>query len=96
MARLTFSWTAPTQRTDGTALGTTPITYRLYEDGVEIVRDISVTNFSITDVPEGSRTYHVTAFDESTGLESAPSGSQTINIVKPQAPTNFQVVVSPA
>lgn len=93
MARINFSWTAPTQRTDGSALDTN-ITYRLYEDGTEIVRDILVPNFSIVDAPEGTRTYHVTAFDEDYGLESAPSNSRTVSLVKPVAPANFAFAVS--
>ena len=93
MARLNFQWTAPTTRTDGSALGATPITYRLYEDGAEVVRNIAEPYFTLTDIGLGSKVYTVTSFDETTGLESVPSDPVTVNFVKPQAPTNLQARV---
>lgn len=88
MARVTFTWRAPTSRTDGSPIADGMV-YRLYEDGNLIVDEIAVTNFSIVDAPEGTRQYYVTAFSPSTGLESEPSPVVTVRLVKPAAPTDL-------
>mgnify|MGYP000377169403 FL=1 len=93
MAHLKFQWEAPTTRTDGSALGNTSITYRLYEDGVEVVRNIVEPHFTLTNIEQGARVYTVTSFDETAGLESVPSDPVTVNFVKPQAPTDLRVLL---
>lgn len=85
MASLQFSWSDTNTASN--------ITYRLYENSTEIVRDIAVLNFTLLmdDKPQGVYIYDVTAFDESTRLESVPSDSVSINFILPNAPIGLSV-----
>ena len=82
MAHLNFAWdhSAPNN-----------LEYRLYEDGAMIQDNIAVLNFSLLmdSKPYNTYSYHVTAVDLTTGLESAPSGSVTVNFTIPAAPTGL-------
>ena len=85
MASLQFSWSNTNPDSN--------ITYRLYEDGAQIVADIAVLNFTLImdGKEEKEYTYYVTSFDEATRLESVPSNSVPINFMTPTAPTNLVV-----
>lgn len=83
MASLQFNWSSTNPESN--------ITYRLYEDGTEVVRDISTLNFTLLmDGKEGKDyVYYVTAYDIDTRLESTPSNAVTIPFTAPVAPTSL-------
>lgn len=85
MASIQFNWSETNPDSN--------ITYRLYENGSEVVSDIIVLNFTLImdGKSEGEYVYYVTAFDGATRLESVPSNSVTVNFTMPTAPTGLSV-----
>lgn len=84
MASLLFNWSNP---------NTQPVTFNLYENGVQVVSDIGQLSFSLLmdGRPEGEYSYYVTAYDPSTKLESVPSETVTVNFIVPASPTGLSV-----
>lgn len=89
-----FSWQAPADRTDGTAL--TPeeinaLSYRLHENGELAVDQIAEVNFTLLmeGKPHGQYTYTLTAVEALRGLESPPTEPVVINFIPPAAPVGF-------
>ena len=78
-----FQWTAPTVNDDGTQLDDLA-GYYLYEDGVK-KKDVGNVTSHIYNVPEGSHTYTVRAYDTS-GNESTDSPSRIFDITICPAP----------
>lgn len=84
------SWTAPTERTDGSSLdnlagyrvlwGTSP---RGYTQSAVVMHP--TTEYAVTDLPEGTHYFAVTAFDAN-DLESAPSAEASKTIVAAVVP----------
>jgi hypothetical protein len=80
MSSTTLSWIAPTTREDGSVLSISEIDgYRIYMGDSEStlaavvdINDYSVTDYTLTDIPEGNHYFAVTAYD-STGSESGMS-----------------------
>lgn len=92
MATITFSWTKPTTRADGTELESiVPLSYKLYMDDTLWVDNIGELTFSATEIPEGPHSFSVTAFDETYRLESAKSEPVSVNFTRPAAPAGFTV-----
>lgn len=82
MAHLNFSWDpSPTPGVES---------YNLYEDGIKIVPDIGVLNFSLLmdGKPNGEYSYYVTA--QIGSQESVPSNTVTANFIVPEAPLNLE------
>lgn len=76
----TFSWTAPTQNTDGSPI-TGVLTYNVYLGG-KILNTVPITQTSFgTQLAPGA--YSVTATAVNAGIESAPSAALTLTIVTP-------------
>lgn len=92
MADVLFSWVAPTTREDGSPLPD-DLVYRLYENDQLAVDDIAETNFTLINAAEESNEYYVTTYLPSSRQESPPSAKITINLVKPNAPTDFSYSV---
>lgn len=69
------------------------ISYRLYENNEQIVKNIAVLSFTLlmNNHTQGEFTYHVTAYDNKTQLESVPSPTVTVNFTQPAPVSNFGV-----
>lgn len=89
MKKISFSWDHSGNNVDGSAVNL--VHYKLYEDGIEVVGDIVVPNFSLSmeGKPHGVYDYQVTAVDSSTGLESQPSQRVSIDFLPPESPTGL-------
>jgi len=86
MASLNFTW-------DHENPDDSPITFKLYENGVKVVEDIAQLSFSLLmdDKEQGYYEYNITSYDTRTKLESEPSASVGVNFTVPSAPTGFGV-----
>lgn len=94
MGVINFSWQAPTERADGSALNN-PVTYNLYLNGELYIEEIGALNFTTTDIDQtGLLNFQVTAFDTVTRTESLPSETVTVNFTPPASPTGFTYSVS--
>lgn len=83
---VTITWTAPTQFTDGSSIGSAPVTYNLYGalSGVPLQQlATGLTNLSTvrTNVNPGNQCYALTAVVG--GVESAQSNVSCVNVVAP-------------
>lgn len=91
-----LSWTAPTQNTDGTPVGS-PITYRVYRSGsatgtFAVQCQTNAVSASLMSQPVGAQFYRVTA--SVAGVESGPSNvvSKTIVAPTPNPPGNLTLL----
>lgn len=90
-----LGWTAPTQNTDGTAIGS-PITFRVFRStgtaAFAFQCQTSALTVSLLTKPVGVQNYRVTA--TVAGVESAPSNvaSKTIVAPTPNPPGNLTLL----
>lgn len=68
------------------------LTYRLFEDGELVVDEIGEMNFTLlmNGKPYKEYSYHVTAYDPRTKLESEASNVVTVNFMIPAAPRELR------
>lgn len=91
-----LSWTAPTTRTDGSAL-TGAVSYKVYRgasaSSLSLLTTVTTVGYTDTAAPAGTVFYAVSAVD-SAGLESAKTAalSVVIPVAPPSPPTGLSVV----
>lgn len=93
MASLNFTWTKPATREDGSPLGDSELTYKLYMDGDLAVDEILEPKFTMVSIPEGEHDFQVSAFDTKYRLESGKSPTVTVNFIKPSAPSGLEFFI---
>lgn len=93
----TLTWTAPTQYTDGSPIGTAPITYRVY-GGVQgqtktLIATVSALTYQHTGAPDGvTYCYQLTAVVNSQESARSTEGCKVMPPLVPNPPTGLQVV----